>query len=55
MVEVQVLNNKLEYCKQYVVIHHNHVVIVTSNSKMAYDVEREIQEKEQYEYYQTKQ
>lgn len=54
MVEVQVLNNKLEYCKQYVVTHRNHVVIVTSNSKMAYDVEKEIQEKEQYEYY-TKQ
>jgi hypothetical protein len=55
MVEVQVLNNKLEYCKQYVVSHLGHIVIVTTNSKMAFDVEKEIQEKEQYEYHQTKQ
>jgi hypothetical protein len=48
MVEMQILNNRHGYYKQYVVTDHGYVVIVTTDMTMADSIEKEIKQKEKY-------
>jgi len=48
MVEMQILNNRNGYYKQYVVTDHDCVVIITTDMTMADSIEKEIKQKENH-------